>query len=119
MPTTTRPRIYRPALDVGLTTLEAVDAEVGSRYESIDVGPFVDATSDAIYLRLRSDDLVRFADDLHRLADQIIDGMLDARQAKMDAERHECPGCRTRIAPDEIACGSPRCERIAAQEMTL
>jgi predicted nucleic acid-binding Zn ribbon protein len=38
---------------------------------------------------------------------------------KARAEMVECPGCRTRINPDDLACGSDRCYRIAVAEAQL
>jgi hypothetical protein len=62
------------------------------------------------YWRVEAPDLVEVATALHRLADRIVDAILNARQDKLDAERHDC-WCGTRLDPDEITCGAARCNQ--------
>lgn len=67
------------------------------------------------YLRVEADDLVEVADALRRLADRIIVAVIDARDEKLDAERHDC-FCGVRLEPDEVTCGSAVCNDKACTE---
>lgn len=97
-----------------LARAEAVDVELhGETSESIDVGPF-----DGTYYRLNAPDLVVAVDAARALLDQIEAAVLDARQERMDAERHDC-SCGVRLEIDEPTCGSAICGRRYAQELNL
>ena len=98
-----------------IADLDVADAVVVSdRLEQVDIGG--GGVLHGRYLRFSGEDLVVAAEELRRLADRIIDAVLDARQARMDAQRHECPGCPTLIDPDENTCGAASCERIWAMD---
>jgi hypothetical protein len=98
-----------------LTALEAVDVETGDRHEHVDVGPFPDGT----YRRICVEDLLVWTDEVRRLLGRIDDVTLEAREHQALLDSHECPGCRTRLAPDDPTCGSMRCNRVLAQETAL
>jgi hypothetical protein len=68
------------------------------------------------YLRFVGTDLVAAAEELRRLADRVIDAVMQARYDHEDAKRLECPGCRTLIPPDMNTCGAPHCEREWAMD---
>lgn len=101
--------IFPATLDV----LEAVDVDLTEHHETVDVGPI-----DGRYLRFMAPDLLVAVDQARRVLGLIEDAVLDARQEAMEAERHDCP-CGTRLEADEISCGSPRCDHLVAQEMSL
>lgn len=121
MPAVQSPFVTHPVTLLGpddLDHLDVADATVVSdRLEQVDVGG--GGVLHGVYLRLSGPDLVAAADALHRLADRIIDAVLDARQDRMEAQRHECPGCRTLLEPDETTCGRRACEREWAMEDRL
>ena len=103
-------------LDVSdLDALEVCNTEVGQHHECFELGPF----DGHRYVRIRSTDNVALADQLRRLLDDVTTSTFDERDAKARAEMGECPGCRTRVAPDEVSCGASRCERIASMESRL
>jgi hypothetical protein len=94
--TTKPPTIVALPLSGELARLEAVDVTlIGDVLESIDIGPNGDT-----YYRVTARNL------LHDLAEEAV---LDARQERLDAERHVCPGCPTLLEPDEDTCGAARC----------
>lgn len=97
--------------------MEATDAEVfDDGTEQVDVGG--GGLLPMAYLRFRGENLVAAADALKRLADQIIDAVMDARQEKLDAERRCCPYCLVvKIEPDEDYCGSIDCGRLLDQDL--
>jgi hypothetical protein len=97
-----------------VATLEAVDVETGERHEHVDIGPY-----GGTYLRVCVEDLLVWTDEVRALLGRIDDVVLEAREEKALLDSHECPGCRTRLAPDDPTCGSMRCNRILAQEMAL
>jgi hypothetical protein len=68
------------------------------------------------YLRVETNDLVDVAQALHRLADRIMDTTFDAREEKLEAERHDCY-CGTRLEADEVTCGATLCDRKARVEV--
>lgn len=111
---TTAPVLFPVEVTPG-TDLEITNVEIGERHESCEIGPF----ANNLYLRVRAGDLAAFFKALERQAADGIAAVIDARDDKARAEMVECPGCRTRIAPDELSCGYPRCERIAAMEVQL
>lgn len=99
-------------IEVGdVDALEVTNAEVGERYEAIELGPFVGNR----YLRLRSDDLLVFFDRLRRVADDGITQVMDERERRAEAERHTCY-CGTRLDPADETCGRERCARERAAE---
>lgn len=112
------PTIVPVALDTAdeLAGLEAVDTVIVSdTCEQIDIGgagPLAD-----VYLRLTSPDPLVTLDGLRRLIDRAEAAVLDARQDRADAERHECPGCPVLLEPDEDTCGSARCDQVLALDM--
>lgn len=67
------------------------------------------------YLRIEANDLVDVAGALHRLADRITHATFDARDEKLEAERHDCY-CGTRLERDEITCGAEPCNQRACAE---
>lgn len=98
-----------------LDDIEATNAVIISdNLESIDVGG--GGVLHGMYLRVTGSDLVAAAGGLHRLADRIIDAVIDARQDAVDAARHQCPGCLVMLDPDENTCGDRRCEREWARD---
>ena len=111
--TTTVPLIWPSGEDI--RDLDVADAiVVTDRMEQVDIGGA--GILHGRYLRFSGEDLVVAAEELRRLADRIIDAVLDARQVRADAQRHECPGCPTLIDPDENTCGTARCERVWADD---
>jgi len=92
-----------PVSAEGVDALEAVDANIKNDNETVDVGPF-----GTTYLRLTGTDLVAFADALRLLSDRIIDTVMEARQERVDAERHRCE-CGALLDADEDDCGAARC----------
>lgn len=100
------------AVPDALATAEAVDVTlIGDAMETVDVGPF-----NGVYFRVAADDLVVAVDQARRVLDELEAAVLDARQDRMEAQRHECPGCPTRLDPDEVTCGAAYCNRIYAQD---
>ena len=98
-----------------LDDIEATDAVIISdKLESVDVGG--GGALHGVYLRITGPDLIAAADGLRRLADRIIDAVLDARQDKADAERHDC-WCGVRLEADETTCGARACDRNHADDM--
>lgn len=98
-----------------IADIEATDAVILSEHlEQIDVGGA--GPLHGVYLRLSAPDLVAVAEELRRLSDRIIDAVLDARQDRLDAQRHVCPGCPTMLEPDEVTCGDRRCEAEHARD---
>lgn len=95
--------------------LDVADAIcISDTLEQVDIGGGLLGTR---YLRFSGPDLVAAIDALRRVLDRAQDAVLDARQARIDAERQECPGCRTLIEPDENTCGAAACEREWALDM--
>lgn len=92
--------------------LEATNAEVGDRYEAIELGPYVGNR----YLRLRGTDLVVFFDRLREVADDAICALIEERERKAEAERHDC-FCGTRLDPDDETCGRDACVRERSAEI--
>lgn len=95
-----------------LAAAEAVDVTlIGDTLESVDVGPFA-----GVYYRVSAANLVHAVAVCRALLDEIESAVFDARQERLDAERHVCPGCPTLLEPDENTCGSARCEREWAMD---
>lgn len=92
--------------------LEAADATIERDAETVAVGPFGDVT----YYRVSAPDLVVAVDEARRLLDEIEAAVLDARQDKIDAERHQCAFCSTLIDGDMETCGHSVCDRRLAAE---
>lgn len=100
-----------PAVDVSLVDqLEAINAVVGDKTETIEIGPFFGR-----YLTVTAEDLMVRAEQVIDLMRQVQDAVLDARQERLDAERHDC-WCGTRLEADEVTCGADRCQRTEAQD---
>lgn len=93
-----------------LATAEATDAVIGE-VETVDVGPF-----NGHYFRISAADLVIAVDDARRVLTEIEAAVLDARQDKADAERHDC-WCGVRLEADETTCGAKACDRNHADDM--
>lgn len=106
--TTTIPVRLRWPDGEDITDLDVADAVIVGELEQVDIGGAGVLTG--TYLRVTGPDLVVAAEALRRLADRIIDAVLDARQERIEAEQHECY-CGARLDPDEITCGALRCQR--------
>lgn len=103
-------------LDVeDIDALEVCNAETGDSAECFEIGPL----HGGLYLRIRSADNIVLAAKLERLLDDLRTFTDEERAAKALADSMECPGCRTRIAPDDLSCGAPRCYRTAVEESQL
>lgn len=116
-PTTEAPEIIPVSLIFGALDIDDLDVcnpEIASATcERIDIGhagPLFGR-----YLRVEANDLVEVAHALHSLADRISSVIFDARDEKLEAERHDC-FCGTRLEPDESTCGAETCNRRAAAE---
>lgn len=106
-PTTQTTTVLLGADDIDL--LDIADPEVLSdNLERVDIGGT--GLLRGCYLRIESPDLVLVAEALHRLADRIMNAAFDAREEKLEAERHDC-WCGTRLEADEITCGAARCDQ--------
>lgn len=104
--------IYEGGEDI--LNIEVTDAVIVSdTLEQVDIGG--GGVLHGTYLRLSGPDLVVAAEELRRLADRIEACVLDARQEKIDAERHAC-WCGTRLDPEELDCGAPRCRHLTIQD---
>jgi hypothetical protein len=93
-----------------IEVLEATNAVIGDNVESVEVGPIAGRS-----LVLTAPDLLVSFDAVKRLIDQAEVAVMDARQDRADAERHECY-CGVRLEADELTCGSSRCEREFAMD---
>jgi hypothetical protein len=103
--TTKPPTIVALPLSGELARLEAVDVTlIGDVLESIDIGPNGDT-----YYRVTARNLLHEIAMARCLLDLAEEAVLDARQERLDAERHVCPGCPTLLEPDEDTCGAARC----------
>ena len=116
-PKVTPPQIIEVPLIFGAYEIDGLDIEdvtiASDSCERIDLGG-----SGALLgstLRVEANDLVAVADALRRLADRISTATFDARDEKLDAERHDC-FCRVRLERDEVTCGSAVCDAKAAAE---
>lgn len=106
--------IYEGGEDI--SDMEATDPVIVSdTLEQIDIGGA--GPLHGTYLRVSAPDLVVAFDALRRLIDQAEAAVLDARQDRMDEQRHECPGCPILLEPDEETCGSSRCNQLLALDM--
>jgi hypothetical protein len=94
--------------------VDVADPAVHGAWEQVDVGG--GGVLHGRYLRFTGTDLVAAAEELKRLADRVIDAVMVARHEHADAQRLECPGCRTLIPPDLNTCGAPHCEREWAMD---
>jgi hypothetical protein len=114
--TTTTILETRTRTDVAdFTDVDVADAVVLSdTLEQVDVGG--GGVLHGRYLRFTGTDLVAAAEELKRLADRVIDAVMQARYDHEDAKRRECPGCRTLIPPDMNTCGAVECEREWARD---
>lgn len=89
-----------------LAALEATDVTlIGEALETVDIGPL-----GGIYYRVAAPDLMVAIDDARKLLNQAEEAVLDARQARIEAERHRCY-CDALLDADEETCGSVRCGR--------
>jgi hypothetical protein len=57
---------------------------------------------------------VAAAEELRRLADRVIDAVMQARYDHEDDKRRECPGCRSRPLP--ASCRSGRAAGVLTAE---
>lgn len=121
MPTTTDAITYHPVTLIypggeDISDMEATDCVIVSEeLEQIDIGgagPLHNA-----YLRLSAPDLVVALTAIKTLCSDAIDAVLDARQDRAEAERHDC-SCGVRLEADELHCGSPACVRRFMQELS-
>lgn len=95
--------VQLPATVIVSDALEAIDLTGGVLHGRV--------------LQVTGPDLVAAADALRRLADRITTAVIDARDARADADRHDCIGCAARLEPDELICGADRCERLYGQDL--
>jgi hypothetical protein len=95
-----------------LDVLEVCNTEIGDTAECFELGPF-DGNR---WLRIRCADAQVLSARLIRLADDLSEQVYAEREAKVEAERHECIGCRTRIDAEVPHCGAFSCRRRWEQE---
>lgn len=93
------------------STLEVCNVEVGDCFEAAEIGPYAGNR----YTRIRARDLLLYAYEQRRLADDLITAVLDERDRKAEADRHDCI-CGVRLDPDDAHCGAERCRRHVERE---
>lgn len=113
--TTTIPVSF-PFNEDDLADLEITDYEAGEGVERISVGHAGPLFGK--YLIGEAPDLVLVAEGLRRLADRLIDAVLDGRQELLEEQRHDCY-CGTTLEADEVTCGATRCDRSYVQDLSL
>ena len=90
-----------------LEPVRVQDCDMDGPTEYVELGPI-----SGVYYRLAGADLLVVADDMHRIADLIIEAVLDQRQRKLDAERARCHWCGAGpLAEGEDHCGAGRCRK--------
>lgn len=98
-----------------ISDMEATDCVIVSEtLEQIDIGGA--GPLHRAYVRLSAPDLVVALTALKNLCDDAINAVLDARQDRAEAERHDCL-CGVRLEADELTCRQPACNRRYLQEM--
>lgn len=97
-----------------IADMEITDALIiNDTLEQIDIGGR--GVLQGVYLRISGPDLVCAFEELRRKCDEAIHQIMDARQDRLDAERHHC-WCNTLLEPDEVDCGAQACRHYTAQD---